>query len=51
MNYRKNKCLIKFRKRKKQRIMHKNKYNKLCKTNEKIMIEWKMLTKKKNVVY
>ena len=32
--------------------MHKNKYNKLCKTNEKIMIEWKMIDeKKKKVVY
>lgn len=27
--------------------MHKNKYNKLCKTNEKIMIEWKMIDEKK----
>ena len=26
--------------------MHKNKYNKLCKTNEKITIEWKMIDEK-----
>lgn len=28
--------------------MHKNKYNKLCKTNEKITIEWKMIDEKNN---
>lgn len=31
--------------------MHKNKYNKLCKTNEKIMIEWKMIDEKKKKSY
>ena len=31
--------------------MHKNKYNKLCKTNEKITIEWKMIDEKTKKTY